>query len=88
MTYEQFKELVDTRLEAIGREYGELIVFDMDWQDPFSYLPCDVCGRHEAGERYRLTAMRPGDAFNIHDLTVCTDCLLYVETGQVDDFRE
>jgi len=88
MTYEQYREKVDARLEGLGRQYGELMVSDRDYYDPFSRTPCQVCQRPEAGERYKLFILNPGAApDNIAEFFICGDCVMYIETGRVDDFR-
>ena len=88
MTYEEFCNHVDNRLDEIARVHGELITRDPEWYDPFSYEPCECCRRQLAGERYKLLALTPGDAYNVYEFIVCTDCMLYTEYGSVDDFCE
>ena len=89
MTYDEYREKVDARLEVLGRIYGELMTSDPEDYDPFSRTPCEVCGRPEAGERYKLYILNPGCAQDdIAEFYICPDCLLYIETGRVDDFRE
>jgi hypothetical protein len=88
MNYEQYCEKVNNRLDEIAREHGELITYDPEYRDPFSYEPCDVCGRDLAGERYKLLALTPGNIHDIYELIVCADCLLYSEYGFIDDFCE
>ena len=90
MTYEQYKEHVDARLQELGRQYGELMTTDNgDYYEPYSDIPCPICQRPEAGERYILYILNPGAApEDIAEFEICGDCLMYIETGRIDDFRE
>lgn len=53
----------------------------------FSWYPCDVCHRHEGGDRYPVHGFRAGantGAEVIH-LDACSDCVHYIEYGRLDD---
>jgi hypothetical protein len=89
MTYEEYREVADARLAELAKRYGELMTTDRDYYDAFSRTPCEVCGRPYAGERYKLLVLNPGASpDDIAEFYVCSDCVMYVEIGTVDDYRE
>lgn len=51
----------------------------------FSWRPCDCCGAHLGGDRYRASGYnRKENRVQVYE-EVCTDCIYYAEYGQLDD---
>ncbi len=48
----------------------------------FSWQPCECCGSNLGGERHPAHGLIDGKL--VH-LSVCTDCLYYLNYGQLDD---
>ncbi len=52
--------------------------------DPhFSHSPCNICRRQLGGDRYPAHYMDDNDEIN--HLSICADCVYYLENGQLDD---
>ena len=49
----------------------------------FSSQACDICGSHLGGDRYAAHAL--DDDNEIVHFEICTDCIYYMEYGQLDD---
>ena len=87
MTYEQFKEHVDRRLETLrGRDKVDYFYVDPDYYDDFTWRDCSVCLQTSAGSRYRLIGMRPD--LETVEYIICEDCMQLLEFGCIDDYHE
>ena len=54
----------------------------------FSWAPCDVCGSMLGGDREIAQAVVEGTANHIIELSICTDCTMYLANGdEPEDWR-
>ena len=51
----------------------------------FSWMDCDCCGRPLGGDRTHANGFNPASKQVQGGYLVCTDCMYYVEYGQLDD---
>ena len=87
MTYEDFKDRVEEKMEKLAKEYNiEYFTVNPDYHDDFSWDSCPICCRDLGGERFKLLGVRKN--LEIIEFEVCTDCMLYNEFGCVEDFNE
>lgn len=49
----------------------------------YSYLPCEICHRRLAGDRYRAKSIALDG--EILEWDICGDCRYYLEYGRLDD---
>ena len=90
MTYEQYCNHVNDRLEWLTIEYDiDHFTVDTDYHDHFSWHSCEICQRKLAGERYLVVGVsRKNGAIDTYEFEACSDCVLYVEYGHIDDYIE
>lgn len=72
------REGVHNHLSPISDEKG-------NWEEYFSWRPCDCCGSPLGGNRIDVDTYRLANTDVILKFSVCTDCLYYAEYGQLDD---
>ena len=55
----------------------------------FSWYPCHICGRHLGGDRhpahYILDCEKERRENKIDHISICVDCVYFMEYGQLDD---
>ena len=56
---------------------------DEEVEPYFSHAPCHICGRQLGGDRYPAHYVDEYD--DINHIAICTDCVYYMEYGQLDD---
>ena len=49
----------------------------------FSHWPCDICSRRLGGDRYPSHYI--DDDNEINHISICANCVYYMEYGQLDD---
>lgn len=83
--YAEYERAVDEFFQREGiQNLSDVPDEDGNYEDFFSWRPCDCCGTHLGGSRQDANGWNPTTK-EILDFTVCTDCLYYVEYGRLDD---
>lgn len=57
--------------------------YDLAGKPSFSWQPCDICNRSLGGDRHPSHYVDENDTV-VH-LSVCTDCVLFINYGRLDD---
>lgn len=81
----------DTRTftERVNAYWDGLIVsVDTHEDEGFSWSPCESCGSHLGGHRYRVSWFDLEDRDEHGAGTVCVDCACYIANGDVPDGEE
>ncbi len=87
MTKQEYKAYQETVAEFFSHGLNNLSPVSDDngnWEEFFSWSPCDCCGSPLGGNRYSCNGYN-GKTGEIEEYTVCTDCVYYAEYGRLDD---
>jgi hypothetical protein len=66
-----------------GMEGFQILAVDFDDEGSFSCYPCDVCGSHLGGTRYKATMCNPGLDGDEIEVSICTDCVMFSANGDL-----
>ena len=65
--------------------------YELAGESWFSSSPCDICNRHLGGDRHPAhyiapkNELHPNNGTTIEHLSICVDCVYFMEYGQLDD---
>ena len=68
-----------------GMEGFQILAVDTDDEGGFSWSPCDVCGSHLGGDRFKATMCNPGleHVDDEIEVSICTDCVVFSANGDL-----
>lgn len=87
--YVDYQESVREFFDRTGlTNLSPITTDDNDWEEYFSWQPCECCGSPLGGSRFDCNgAIRnPDGTFEPSiSFSVCIDCVYYAEYGRLDD---
>lgn len=84
--YKEYKARVEQFLENEGIHHLSAIADENgDYEEYFSWKPCDCCGDTLGGNRIDCNSYNPELREIVGPYRICTDCYYYAEYGRLDD---